>query len=215
MMPPPNDPEWRSPRGPSTNTSRYVRPRSPTHSDGMPRPNIAVSLTHTKSAARSLARERRSASRWPLPISSSPSTMSFRLIGRRPAVGDEALDRLRVDVDLPLVVDDAATPEAPVALGRLEGRRRPLAQRIDGLHVVVAVHEERGLVRRASATRRTRRGGRPSAILRRAPRPGGAAPRRGDRRCAARRPRAQRRSRWTGSGPTRRARGRSARGSRR
>ena len=62
---------------------------------------------------------------------------------------DEALDGLGVDVDLPLVVDDAATPEPSVAHGRLEGGRDPLAERVDRLHVVVAVHEQRGLSRRA------------------------------------------------------------------
>jgi hypothetical protein len=47
---------------------------------------MAVSLTQTKSAERSFACERKSPSRCPLPISSSPSTMSFKLIGKLPVV---------------------------------------------------------------------------------------------------------------------------------
>ena len=60
-----------------------------------------------------LAHERRRGSS--LPISSSPSTMSFRLIGSFLARLEERLDRLHVDVDLALVVDDAAAPHAAFA----------------------------------------------------------------------------------------------------
>jgi hypothetical protein len=46
-MPPPNDPECTSFAAPRTMISEYVSPRSPMHSEGMPRPYIAVSETQT------------------------------------------------------------------------------------------------------------------------------------------------------------------------
>ena len=88
-------------------------------------------------------------------------------MGSLPTVFDEALDGLRVDVDLPLVVDDAAPPEAPVADARLERRRDPLAR-------AGRPAARRGGRRRAAwacraraSTRRRRRGARPSARPRR------------------------------------------------
>jgi hypothetical protein len=53
-----------------------------------------------------------------------------------------------VDVDLALVVHDAAAPHATVADGGLERRALPLVEGIDRLHVVVPVDEERRLARR-------------------------------------------------------------------
>ena len=47
--------------------------------------------------------------------------------------------------DLALVVDGAAGVEVAVALGRLEGRRKPFVERIGRLHVVVAVEKHGGL----------------------------------------------------------------------
>ncbi len=44
-----------------------------------------------------------------------------------------------------LVVGHAAAEQEALALGRLERRRRPLVERIRGLHVVVVVDEERAL----------------------------------------------------------------------
>ena len=85
-------------------------PRSPTQSEGMPRPNIAVSLTQTKSASRSFALSRSS------DVEVVAADLLFALddelqvdgeLARRP---DERLDGLDVDVDLPLVVDDARAP---------------------------------------------------------------------------------------------------------
>ncbi len=68
--------------------------------------------------------------------------------GEPAARAHEALDRLHVDVDLPLVVDHAAAPEAAVTYAGLERGRHPFAERVDRLHVMVAVDEERGLARR-------------------------------------------------------------------
>ena len=57
------------------------------------------------------------------------------------------LDRLDVHEDLALVVRRAARVDLAVAHRRLERRRRPEIQRIDRLHVVVAVEEDRRLPR--------------------------------------------------------------------
>ena len=59
------------------------------------------------------------------------------------------LDRLEVHEDLPLVVGRAARVNLAVADGRLERRRLPEVERIDRLHVVVAVEEDRRRARRA------------------------------------------------------------------
>ena len=59
------------------------------------------------------------------------------------------LDRLEVHEDLALVVGRAARVDLAVADRRLERRRHPEIQRIDRLHVVVAVEQDRRRVRRA------------------------------------------------------------------
>jgi len=51
-----------------------------------------------------------------------------------------------MDMDLTLVVRRAARNDAAVVDGGLEGRGRPEVERIDGLHVVVAVDEGRRAV---------------------------------------------------------------------
>ena len=53
------------------------------------------------------------------------------------------LDRLEVHEDLALVVGRAARVDLAVAHRRLERRRLPQVERIDRLHVVVAVEEDR------------------------------------------------------------------------
>ena len=79
----------------------------------MPLPNMAVSLTQTKSAARSPARARISASRWVAADLLLALDDELEVDRKLPDGLDEALDRLGVDVHLPLVVDDAATPRRP------------------------------------------------------------------------------------------------------
>ncbi len=58
------------------------------------------------------------------------------------------LDRLDVHEHLALVVGRAARVNLAVAHGCLKRRRRPEIQRIDRLHVVMAVEENRRLARR-------------------------------------------------------------------
>jgi hypothetical protein len=61
------------------------------------------------------------------------------------AVGGQQVAHGRdLEVDLALVVGGAAGAQAAVAHGRLERRRRPLLQRVGGLHVVVAVDGDGG-----------------------------------------------------------------------
>ena len=61
-----------------------------------------------------------------------------------------------MDHDLAFVVDDAASPHATFANRRLERRRDPLRQRIDRLHVVMSVDEQRGLAGRVIPFRENR-----------------------------------------------------------
>ncbi len=53
-----------------------------------------------------------------------------------------------MDVDLSFVVDGAAPVEEAITRFGLEGRRLPRIERVDGLHVVMAVDEERGFAGR-------------------------------------------------------------------
>ena len=71
-------------------------------------------------------------------------------VHRQPAVLLEMrLDRLEVHEHLALVVGRAAGVDLAVADRRLERRRLPQVERIDRLHVVVAVEEDRRRARRA------------------------------------------------------------------
>ena len=96
-----------------------------------------------------LSCSRMNASRWRLPISSSPSNMNFTLTGRRAGSREERLGDLDRDQHRSLVVGHAAGVEAAVAHGRRERRALPLLQRVRRLHVVVPVHQHRRLARRA------------------------------------------------------------------
>ena len=44
-------------------------------------------------------------------------------------------------VDLTFVIRGAAGVDPAISNGRLEGRRLPLIERLDGLNVIVAVHQ--------------------------------------------------------------------------
>ena len=71
-------------------------------------------------------------------------------VHRQPAVLLQVrFDRLEVHEHLALVVGRAARVDLAVADGRLERRRLPEVERIDRLHVVVAVEEDRRRARRA------------------------------------------------------------------
>ena len=70
---------------------------------------------------------------------------NLKLSGRRAGLLHVSLDRLDVHEDLALVVGRAARVNLAVAHRRLERRRRPEIQRVDRLHVVVAVEEDRRL----------------------------------------------------------------------
>ena len=61
---------------------------------------------------------------------------------KRSGLTQPGLDGLEVHEDLALVVGAAARVDLAVAYRGLEGRRDPLVQRINGLHVVVAVEED-------------------------------------------------------------------------
>ena len=68
--------------------------------------------------------------------------------GRRAVLFQVRFDRLEVHEDLALVVGRPARVDLAVADRGLERRRLPQVERIDRLHVVVAVEEDR---RRAGA----------------------------------------------------------------
>ena len=71
-------------------------------------------------------------------------------VHRQPAVLLQVrLDGLEVHEDLALVVGRAARVDLAVADGRLERRRLPQVERIDRLHVVVAVEQDRRRALRA------------------------------------------------------------------
>jgi hypothetical protein len=108
----------------------------------MPRSNIGESEMTTTSAASSSRCALTKSSRFSEPTSSSPSSTIFMLTGRRPFCAQVRLDRLEVHEHLPLVVGRPARVDLAVADGRLEGRRLPQLERIDRLHVVVAVEED-------------------------------------------------------------------------
>ena len=99
----------------------------------------------TTSAARSCLWLRTKSSRWTLPTSSSPSMKNLMLTGRLPAFLMYASIGLDVHEHLALVVGRAARVDLAVANRGLERRRGPEIERIDRLHVVVAVEEDRRL----------------------------------------------------------------------
>ena len=120
------------------------------------------------------------------PDSSSPSMISLRLTAGevRPVVARCAASPTHVEVDLALVVDGAAADELLAVRGRaherLQRRGLPQLDRVDRLHVVVAVERARSARRgRRSATRR-----RPRADPRSARSPRVGKPAR-SRRCAS------------------------------
>ena len=125
----------------------------------------------------------------------------------------------QVEGDVALVVDGAAGVQlgavGPLDHGRLERRVLPQLQRVDRLHVVVAVDErDRARRRRRWATRRRRRARRRSARSRRSGSRCGAAPRPATRRWRRRRGRAPGRRRSTGCAARRRGRRAGRRGGR-
>ena len=77
------------------------------------------------------------------PTSSSPSRMMLDVHRQAAVLLQMRLDGLEVHEDLALVVGGAARVDLAVADRRLEGRRLPQLDRIDGLDVVVAVEEDR------------------------------------------------------------------------
>ena len=114
----------------------------------MPRSNIGESEITTTSAASFSLLARTKSSRCTLPTSSSPSMKNLMLSGSAPPLLQVRLDRLDVHEHLALVVGGAAGVDLAVADGGLEGRAGPQVHRIDRLHVVVAVEEDRRLARR-------------------------------------------------------------------
>ena len=83
-----------------------------------------------------------------LPTSSSPSIITFTLMGSLPAVLQQRFERLDVDVHLAFVVGGAAAEEIAVADGGLESGSGPKIERLGGLHVIVAVEKDGGLAGR-------------------------------------------------------------------
>ena len=58
-----------------------------------------------------------------------------------PGRGQQRLQRLHVDIHLPLVIHRPAGIEIAVALDRLKGRRQPFIKRIGRLNVVMAISQ--------------------------------------------------------------------------
>ena len=109
---------------------------------------MAVSEITATSAAKASRYRSTAASKFGEPISSSPSTTTFRLIGKRSARAQVRVDRREMHEHLSLVVHRTAAENLSVAHRSLERRTVPQLDRIDRLHVVVAVHEQRRLSRR-------------------------------------------------------------------
>ena len=82
-------------------------------------------------------------SRFAEPTSSSPSRMTSDVDRQLAVLLQVRLDGLEVHEDLALVVGRAARVDLAVAHGGFERRRLPQLDRIDRLHVVVAVEEDR------------------------------------------------------------------------
>ena len=80
---PPYEPECRSVLLPRTSIWKYARPRSPKQIDGTSRSNIGESEMTTTSAFRRSVFAAMKSSRFALPTSSSPSSITLTLIGRR------------------------------------------------------------------------------------------------------------------------------------
>ena len=72
----------------------------------------------------------------------------LHVAGKPVSCAHKGLDGCQAHGDGPLVVGDAPAVEPAVTLRRLEGRSRPLLQRLRRLHVVVVVEED-GAVRAA------------------------------------------------------------------
>ena len=109
--PPPNDPECRSLAGP---VDAHLEVHEAAQADAERRDAASEHrrVAHADEVGGEVPGLRRAggSSRFWLPTSSSPSTMSFRLSGSLPAALTNASMAFSVDVDLPLVVD---APRAP------------------------------------------------------------------------------------------------------
>ena len=152
---PPNEPECRSTSGPWTSTWQPMRPRMPTVVVGTSRAKTPVSVTTTTSGA---SRSRRSASsrsaKCGEPDSSSPSTRKRRVTAgvSRPVAARWARRPSRWNSSWPLSSEaPRANSSSPRTVGS-NGGVLPQLQRVDRLHVVVAVDDR---------DRRVRLGGRP------------------------------------------------------
>ena len=121
-------------------------PRSPTVIDGMLPSKNPVSLMIATSAASPLAvrlEPSRRGGRCSIPP--RPRRGSCTLTGSAAGRGEERLRGAEMHVDLALVVRRAAAEHPAVAGDRLERRRLPELDRVDGLDVVVAVDQRRRL----------------------------------------------------------------------
>ena len=140
---PPYAPECRSTGDSSTSICAYISPRSPTVIAGTLPSKKPVSLMTTASAARRSPCSAIHVSRLSRPVLLLALEQERHVDRRRAADRPERLDRVEVHHELALVVGDAAPDEPAVAHERLERRVLPQVERVDGLHVVVAVDDHR------------------------------------------------------------------------
>ena len=140
-------PECRSRFAPVRITSSPTRPRSAVVIAGVPGPHMPVSQTRAISALSSLAFLARKAGSEGDPVSSSPSNSTVIRAGRTA----ERLERpagLEKGHQLAFVVGGAASHDL-LAVGpgfelRFERRTAPKVQRVDRLHVIVAIKQNVG-----------------------------------------------------------------------
>ena len=143
--PPPKLPECRSISGPVMSICASNRPRMPTHMDGTSAAHIEVSvMTITSQDSRSRSRRSRSG-RCGEPDSSSPSTSSLRVTGGAERGGRPAARQARSprswNRTWPLSSEAPRARIWPSRSAGWNGGLSPLLERLDRLHVVVAVDE--------------------------------------------------------------------------
>ena len=155
--PPPNTPECRSRSAQVMVTSSYSSPRSEVVIDGVVWSHMPVSQTSARSRLNSAAFARTKSNRLFEPHSSSPSIIMVMSSGSLPVTALKARQASTKVISWPLSSQAPRPwmilrPSGRLVDLRLERRRAPEIDRIDRLHVVVAVEQHaRPAVRRGRA----------------------------------------------------------------
>ena len=123
-------------------------PRAPKMRVGSPDLWSGPSDVITRSALSLSACSRTNSAMCGLPISSSPSSRKITLQGSSPWTARCGFKRQELREVLTLVVANASRVNAAVADRRLERRAIPKLERVRGLYVVMAIEQDRRLVRR-------------------------------------------------------------------